>query len=92
MAWLNSTLVPSAPLWLIGSVVVRCRPAEDGRRQAAARKAGLKTRRESSHNSGDALLSLNDDGNHATSLPADGRDVMADLVPVGIEGEVAEEG
>jgi hypothetical protein len=38
------------------------------------------------------LLSLNGDGDHATSLPADGRDVMADLVPVGIEGEVAEEG
>jgi hypothetical protein len=49
-------------------------------------------RRDSSHSSGNVLLSLNGDGDHATSLPADGRDVMADLVPVGIEGEAAEEG
>ena len=28
---------------------------------------------------------------HLATLPVDGRDVMADLAPVGIEGEVAEQ-
>ena len=28
---------------------------------------------------------------HLATLPADGRDVMADLAPVGIQGEIAEQ-
>jgi hypothetical protein len=39
-----------------------------------------------------AALSLSGYWDHATSLPADGRNVMTDLAPGVIEGEVAEEG